>query len=125
VANFFFGSRPCYSPEIIGKIDQILKGQGLLMSKITDFATQQKADDTASSNKLDSIIIGITQLDAAIVELRKSVSTGGTMSPEDAAALDEVAVSSAALKTKILGIDATMPVGGPDVPPPPPSGPPA
>lgn len=95
------------------------------MSKITDFATQQKADDTASSNKLDSIIIGITQLDAAIVELRKSVSTGGTMSPEDAAALDEVAVSSAALKTKILGIDATMPVGGPDVPPPPPSGPPA
>ncbi len=77
-----------------------------LMSKITDWAAQEQADLSAISNTLDTVVTGITALDALITAFQNSP---GTLSPEDQAALDGIQTASKALVAKASAISVEPP----------------
>jgi len=84
-----------------------LKSQGdKLMSKITDWATQQQADLAQVSTTLDGIVAGISALDKIITDWQNSP---GTMDPVDQAALDSAQVAIKALVAKSSAIVVTPP----------------
>lgn len=76
------------------------------MSQITDWAVQEQADLTAISNTLDSIVAGVTALDALIEQFQNSP---GNLSAEDQAALDSIQAASKALVSKAAAISVAPP----------------
>lgn len=84
----------------------IIRGQQIIMSKITDFAAKVQSNDAALNVKLDSIVAGVASLEALITTLEHTV-TGLTQ--EEQAALDAVSSESDALVVKANAIDTTAP----------------
>ncbi len=76
------------------------------MSAITDWAAKEQADLSTISTTLDGVVAGIAALDAKIVTLQGTV-TG--LTPEEQAALDDVAAASNTLVAKAAAISTDAP----------------
>jgi hypothetical protein len=88
------------------QLAEILKGQTLIMSQITDWAAKEQANLDAISKTLDSVVAGIANLDQMIRNFQNSQAT---LSPGDQAALDAIASASSALVTKAEAISVAPP----------------
>ena len=87
----------------------IEKTKAELMSQITDWATAEEADLTAISGTLNALATGVTELNSQIASLQSQLSSSGTLSTADAAALAQVKAASDALVTQAAAIKVPAP----------------
>lgn len=87
-----------------------------IMSKISEFAAQQEADQTEMLGIITGLQTAVTTLDKLIEDLQNSP---GQVTGEDQVALDRIQSASKALveKLKAVKADADVPPGGTPTPP--------
>lgn len=92
--------------HIIRQLNHQKLQQEIIMSKITDFADQEKLDFQAMSDALDSIATDLVALNQKITDLQNSP---GQVTPEDQAALDDIQAKSKAVTAKAQALVVTPP----------------
>ncbi len=101
--------------QIQTTLKEIQNSMSTQNSAIQAFAAQVKANLSGVKDDLTSLKTGVGNLDAKIVDLQKQLAAGSsTIAPADAAALQDLVDSSAALKSQADGISTDIPV--PEVP---------
>lgn len=82
-------------------------------SAIQSVVQQVEANFTAVKQNLTTIATGVQALDAKIVALQQQLSTSGTLSADDQAALNQVVTDSATLVQQSQSIDTSVPATPP------------